>query len=77
MAHRVGAGLAGQQCRERNDDVDFAKQIRDNPFIPAIPSHDLERLEGGVDVSALIQSLRKKGVKEETISSAMAEAQGS
>ena len=38
---------------------------------------DLERLESGVDVSTLIQSLRKKGVKEEIISSAMAEAQSS
>lgn len=38
---------------------------------------DLERLENGVEVSALIESLRKKGVKEEVISSAIAEAQGS
>ena len=38
---------------------------------------DLERLESSVEVSALIKSLRKKGVKEEIISSAMAEAQGS
>lgn len=38
---------------------------------------DLERLENGVEVSALIESLRKKGVKEEIISSAMAEAQSS
>jgi hypothetical protein len=38
---------------------------------------DLERLENGVDVSALVESLRKKGVKEEVISSAMAEAQSS
>lgn len=38
---------------------------------------DLERLESGVEVSALIKSLRKKGVKEEVISSAMAEAQSS
>jgi hypothetical protein len=36
---------------------------------------DLERLEGSVEISALIESLRKKGVKEEIISSAMAEAQ--
>jgi hypothetical protein len=35
---------------------------------------DLERLEGGVEISALIDSLRKKGVKEEIISSAMAES---
>ena len=34
---------------------------------------DLERLEGGVYISALIESLRKKGVKDEIISSAMAE----
>jgi hypothetical protein len=38
---------------------------------------DLERLEGGVELSALIESLRKKGVREEIISSAMAEAQSS
>jgi hypothetical protein len=38
---------------------------------------DLERLEGGVELSALIESLRKKGVKEEIITSAMAEAQSS
>jgi hypothetical protein len=38
---------------------------------------DLERLEKSVEVSALIKSLRKKGVKEEVISSAMAEAQSS
>ncbi len=36
---------------------------------------DLERLEGGVEISALIESLRKKGVKDEIISSAIAEAQ--
>jgi len=38
---------------------------------------DLERLESGVDISALVESLRKKGVKDEVISSAMAEAQSS
>ena len=38
---------------------------------------DLERLDSSVEVSALIKSLRKKGVKEEIISSAMAEAQSS
>jgi len=37
---------------------------------------DLERLEGSVDVTALIESLRKQGVKDEIISSALAEAQG-
>ena len=36
---------------------------------------DLERLDNSVEVSALIESLRKKGVKEEIISSAVAEAQ--
>lgn len=36
---------------------------------------DLERLEGGVELTALIESLRKKGVNDEIISSAMAEAQ--
>ena len=38
---------------------------------------DLERLENGVEISTLIESLRKKGVKDEIISSAMAEAQSS
>jgi hypothetical protein len=38
---------------------------------------DLERLESSIEVSALIKSLRKKGVKEEIISSAMADAQSS
>ena len=38
---------------------------------------DLERLESSIEVSTLIKSLRKKGVKEEIISSAMAEAQSS
>ena len=38
---------------------------------------DLERLEGGVEMSALLDSLRKKGVKEEIISSAMADEQSS
>jgi hypothetical protein len=37
---------------------------------------DLERLEGNVEISTLIESLRKQGVKEEIISSAVAEAQG-
>ena len=36
---------------------------------------DIERLDGGVEISVLIKSLRKKGVKDEIISSAMAEAQ--
>ena len=36
---------------------------------------DLERLEGSVEISALLESLRKQGVKEEVISSAMSEAQ--
>jgi len=38
---------------------------------------DLERLESSIEISALIESLRKKGVKEDIISSAMAEAQSS
>jgi len=37
---------------------------------------DLERLEGSVDISALIESLRKKGVKDEVISSAIADVHG-
>ena len=36
---------------------------------------DLERIDSRIEVSALIKSLRKKGVKEEIISSALAEAQ--
>lgn len=38
---------------------------------------DLERLENSLEISALIESLRKKGVQEEIISSAIAEAQSS
>ncbi len=38
---------------------------------------DLERLEGGIEISALIESLRKNGVQEEIISTALAEAQRS
>lgn len=36
---------------------------------------DLERLEGSLEVSTLIESLRRKGVKDEIIVSAVAEAQ--
>jgi len=36
---------------------------------------DLEHLESDVELTALIESLRKKGVDEEIISSAIAEAQ--
>jgi hypothetical protein len=36
---------------------------------------DLERLEGSVEISTLIESLRKQGVKDEIISSALSEAQ--
>jgi len=35
---------------------------------------NLERLEGGVEISALIESLRKKGIKDENLLSTMAEA---
>ena len=38
---------------------------------------DMERLEGGVELSALIESLRKKGVNDEIILSAIAEVQRS
>lgn len=38
---------------------------------------DLERLEGGVEVAALIECLRKKGVQDNIISDAMAEVQNS
>lgn len=38
---------------------------------------DLERLEGGVELKALIESLRKKGVQDEVITAAMAEVQSS
>jgi len=37
---------------------------------------DLERLDGSVEVSALIESLRRQGVGDEVISSALSEAQG-
>jgi hypothetical protein len=36
---------------------------------------DLERLEGGSEVNALIESLRKQGVRDDIISSALSEAQ--
>jgi len=36
---------------------------------------DLERLEGSVEISTLIESLRKQGVKDEIISFALSEAQ--
>ena len=38
---------------------------------------DLERLEGSVEISALIESLRKQGIDDEIISTAMAEVHGS
>jgi hypothetical protein len=38
---------------------------------------DLERLKGSVEVSALIESLRRQGVEEKVILSAMSEAQSS
>ena len=38
---------------------------------------DLERLEGSIELRTLVDSLRKQGVKEEIIASAIAEAQGS
>lgn len=37
---------------------------------------DLERLEGSVELAALIESLRNQGVEEEVISMAVAESQG-
>ena len=36
---------------------------------------DLERIEGTVEISTLIESMRRQGVKDEVISSAIAEAQ--
>jgi hypothetical protein len=36
---------------------------------------DLERLEGSVEVHALIESLRKQGVRDDIITSAVSEAQ--
>jgi hypothetical protein len=36
---------------------------------------DLERIEGSVEISTLIESLRRQGIKDEIISSAIAEAQ--
>jgi hypothetical protein len=36
---------------------------------------DLERLEGSAEISMLVESLRKRGVTDEIISSAMAEVQ--
>lgn len=37
---------------------------------------DLERLEENPEVASLVESLRRHGVKEETIASALAEAKG-
>jgi len=36
---------------------------------------DIERLEGSVEVSILVESLRSQGVEDEIIASAMSEAQ--
>jgi hypothetical protein len=36
---------------------------------------DLERLEGSVEIPTLIESLRRQGVKDEVIATAVAEAQ--
>jgi hypothetical protein len=36
---------------------------------------DLERLEGSVEITTLIESLRSQGVKDDVIANAMAEAQ--
>jgi hypothetical protein len=36
---------------------------------------DLERLEGSVEITTLIESLRNQGVQDEIIAAAMAEAQ--
>jgi hypothetical protein len=38
---------------------------------------DLERLSENVEISHLVESLRRRGVKEEIIASAMAEVKGS
>ncbi|MCO6433880.1 hypothetical protein [Nitrosomonas nitrosa] len=37
---------------------------------------DLERIDGSVDLSPLVDSLRQQGVKDEIISSALSDAQG-
>jgi hypothetical protein len=37
---------------------------------------DLEKLEGGLEISALIESLRKSGVQDEVIMSAISDARG-
>lgn len=37
---------------------------------------DLERLEGSIDISTLVESLRNQGVEESVISMAVAESQG-
>jgi len=37
---------------------------------------DLERLEGNVEISVLVESLRKQGVEDKIIAIAVAEAQG-
>ena len=69
-----------------DDVIDDLKRIAPLPgfsgYQPLIKAYigqglraDLERLEGSVEISALIESLRRQGVKEEIISSAMSEAQ--
>lgn len=37
---------------------------------------DLERLEGSVEITALVESLRKQGVEDKVIATAVAEAKG-
>ena len=37
---------------------------------------DLERLEGNVELMSLLESLRRQGIKEDIIATAVAEAQG-
>jgi hypothetical protein len=37
---------------------------------------DMERLEGGVEITTLLESLRRQGVEDEVIAAAVADAQG-
>ncbi len=37
---------------------------------------DIERLEGNVEITTLLESLRRQGVKDDVIQSALTEAQG-
>src|SRR3982751_6620239 len=67
------------------DDLkDIAPRLGFSGYQPLIRAYigqglraDLERLNGNPDISNLVESLRRHGVKDEVIASAMAEVKGS